>query len=595
MRKAFTNESVQDYSKDWLRWLVDNREIYFEVSHNPYGFDHVQRYDANGWDLNREADHDGPGSPTGGIWASENGKTLRKFIDNHTIRIGSDIHAGTRALIYPWAGTNNNIHGVSPITGYDNEGAPPDFYFYDASTLRLGSYMGDCCGDGEFDEDNVQTIAEFIWYSVYGGIGPWAYAADVETNPAEDQYVDDEIYGNYPGAGALWISPEMSYTKNVPESEMGNDTTDGWGTEIRRFVLHQADIVQPYVRWVGNQTDTVQIDLGMPLALKWQVNGSLVVDHTYLQWGTDDDPVNNYSFVTIDNDQHAGEYIGGTGWDDADDGTTNSTTYVEIMNFSSPGEYYIVAKAQVDQVYKNVLAPGTYGNDSYLRMVKERTNESYYESLNGTDGLEEVIGQTWWYSPVIHVIVGSNQYPLTHLSNGWNLIAPSFDQNADISDILISYNNVNYTWAEAIDPVNGPIIDSSMFYWNASQQRYGSTTSMLPGFGIWLFAYDDCDVLVKNVTMYSTGKISDMSMNWNCFGIPSSTTVDLSDLLIDYDGDEYNWSEATTTNNPTSSPFLDATMFYWDSSMQRYGIATKIEPSFGYWSYSYQDLTLKFN
>ncbi|HMA83948.1 MAG TPA: M14 family zinc carboxypeptidase, partial [Candidatus Thermoplasmatota archaeon] len=75
-RKAFTDEPCEDYSKEWLNWLVDNREIYFEVSHNPYGFDHgPQRYDGNGWDLNREADYDGPGDNTGGIWASENGQT----------------------------------------------------------------------------------------------------------------------------------------------------------------------------------------------------------------------------------------------------------------------------------------------------------------------------------------------------------------------------------------------------------------------------------------------------------------------------------------------------------------------------------------
>jgi len=85
MRYAF-HPNYDNPDREWLQWLLDNREIYLEVSHNPYGFDHVQRYDQNGWDLNREADHDGPGSPTGGIWGSVNGETLRRFVDNHTIR-----------------------------------------------------------------------------------------------------------------------------------------------------------------------------------------------------------------------------------------------------------------------------------------------------------------------------------------------------------------------------------------------------------------------------------------------------------------------------------------------------------------------------
>ena len=139
MRMAFTDEPCQNYSKDWLRWLIDNREIYFEVSHNPYGFDHgPQREDGNGWDLNREADMDGPGRPTGGIWASVNGKTLRAFVDNHTIRLGCDFHGGARMLLYPWGSTHSSINGISPITGYSYKYAPPDFFFFDASSLRLG-------------------------------------------------------------------------------------------------------------------------------------------------------------------------------------------------------------------------------------------------------------------------------------------------------------------------------------------------------------------------------------------------------------------------------------------------------------------------
>ncbi|RLF58551.1 MAG: hypothetical protein DRN27_05140, partial [Thermoplasmata archaeon] len=43
MRKAYTDEPCEEYSKDYLQWIVDNREIYLEVSHNPYGFDYIQR------------------------------------------------------------------------------------------------------------------------------------------------------------------------------------------------------------------------------------------------------------------------------------------------------------------------------------------------------------------------------------------------------------------------------------------------------------------------------------------------------------------------------------------------------------------------
>jgi hypothetical protein len=401
MRMAFTDEPCQDYSKDWLRWLVDNREIYFEVSHNPYGFDHgPSRADGNGWDLNREADMDGPGRPTGGIWASVNGKTLRAFVDNHTIRIGCDFHGGARMILYPWGSTHRSINGISPITGYSYEYAPPDFFFFDASSLRLGSYIGDY--GGNLNKYNIGTIPDTVEYEVEGGIGQWAYGADVVKNPVEDPWV----VGNYPGAGILWLSPEMSGTKNPAESTFGNDTLARYGAEVRRIILHQTDLAQPSVLWqqgtIDNNTNILP-DRTIPLI--WQVNGSLVVDHTFIQWGKNPDPINNPEYFTSDHNEHERAYYGGTGWDNADNGQTQRITHMENITSSTPGEYYFVAKSQVDQIYANVLRPEVYRNNPYLRLLKERTNDSYYEELEGSDGTEKIIGQTWWYSPIIHITV----------------------------------------------------------------------------------------------------------------------------------------------------------------------------------------------
>jgi len=407
-RMAFTDETNEEFSKDYLQWIINNREIYIEVSHNPYGFDHgPQRYDGHGWDLNREADYDGPGSPTGGIWGSVPGKTLREFIDHHLCMVGCDFHGGVRMLIYPWAYTHTSVTGTSPISGYSYSGAPPDFYYYDASSLRVGDYMGDYGGNLYYG--NVGTIYEMIYYPVYGGICPWAYAADVEKNPVEDPYVEDETFGNYPGAGLLWLSPEMSTTKNPSEYTFGNDTIHRWGAEVRRFVLHQTDLAQPYVRWQsGTVENNTIVEPGTEIPFTWQVNGSLVVDHTYIQWGTDPDPINNPEHTTPDHDEHAGDYLGGTGWDDAEDGTTYGVTYSEDIILNSQGDYYFVAKAQVDQIYANVLRPDVYGDTPYSRLIKERTDDTYYEMLEGTDGTEEIIGQTWWYNQILHVTVLGN-------------------------------------------------------------------------------------------------------------------------------------------------------------------------------------------
>jgi hypothetical protein len=400
MRMAFTDEKNDEFSQDYLQWIIDNREIYIEVLHNPYGYDHgPQRYDGNGWDLNREADLDGPGSPTGGIWGSVPGKTLVEFLNNHLCRVGCDFHAGVRMLLYPWGSTHSSVIGTSPISGYSYDYAPPDFYYYDTSSLRVGDYMGDYGGD--LNANNIGTIPGTVGYAVKGGIAPWAYGADKAKNPVEAPYVD----GDYPGAGLLWLSPEMSQVKNIPESEFGNDTVHKYGAEVRRFVLHQTDLAQPYVRWHPSSVENGGEVSPGTIPLRWQVNGSMVVDHTYIQWGTDPDPINNFSHTTPDYDEYAGDYIGGTGWDGAENGQTDGVIYDGNLYISEPGVYYFVAKAQVDQIYGEVLAPEVYGNDPYLRMIKERTNDSYYEVLEGTDGTEEIFGQTWWYSDIIQVNV----------------------------------------------------------------------------------------------------------------------------------------------------------------------------------------------
>ena len=40
-----------------------------------------------------------------------------------------------------------------------------------------------------------------------------------------------------------------------------------------------------------------------------------------------------------------------------------------------------------------------------MRLIKERVSDTYYEELDGSDGLEIIEGQDWWYSPIIHVTV----------------------------------------------------------------------------------------------------------------------------------------------------------------------------------------------
>jgi len=59
MRHAF-HPDYDCPERDWLRWLIDNREIYLVPSLNPDGYDENHRGDNSGADLNRDFDHSQP-------------------------------------------------------------------------------------------------------------------------------------------------------------------------------------------------------------------------------------------------------------------------------------------------------------------------------------------------------------------------------------------------------------------------------------------------------------------------------------------------------------------------------------------------------
>ena len=406
MRKTCTDEPSLLYSKDWLSWLLDNREIYIVISQNPFGFDKNRRLNSNGWDLNRESDYDGPGEPTGGIWGSTNGKTLRAFIDNHTIRVGCDFHGGVRMILYPWSSTYDAVYATSEISGKTYSHVPPDFHYFDVSSLRLAEYIGSY--GGVLDEHSVGTIPDTVGYEAKGSIAPWAYGANVERHPQEDPFVQDEIFGNYPGTGILWLSPEMSKIKNPRRSAFGNDTIHRYGTEVRRFVLHQTDLAQPYVRWMTPVDKNIVLSTNDPsYTVRWQVNGSLVVDETVLHY-YNDSSLQNLVFSSENKANAENVYLGGTGWDKASDGSTQPVTYEQTIHFPERGDYFVVAKAKVDQIYQHVIQSESYEDDSYLRLVQERTNESYVEQVHGSDGIEWVNGSVWWESSLVHIQVVEN-------------------------------------------------------------------------------------------------------------------------------------------------------------------------------------------
>jgi len=483
LRNAFNETSAYG---DWLRWVLDNREVYFAVSHNPDGFDRPRRGDYLGRDLNREADHDGPEAGSGwtSVFQSVQGRTVVRFMNEHQVRAGMDFHGGIRGLLYPWGSTRGTIGGVSPVTGRTWYYAPPDFEFFDVFGHRMGDFIGDF--GGNYGAGNVGTPQGIVMYEAAGTYLAWAYGADTAANPAEAPYVDFD--GAYPGAGALWFTPEVSFAKNPAAGTYGGDDTLGWGIDVRRMLLAMIDVAQPYVRWhPSGIRDGGTVQVGHTFEVAWQVNGSLVADSTYVQYGADPDPLNNPDTVLLEHQDYAGQRWGGTGWEGAMNGATSGTVWRETIRApSTPGTYYFVARAKVDQRYSQVLRPDVYGSESYLRVVKERTWTGWSEDIAGADGIEHMESREWWDSPVLRVeVVPDTTPPVVTLRSPPN---GSVVKAGDVLDFRVVDGNLNWTtiaWDTEIArpfpppwdfPISAGFFDGAHRFYVTAADKGGLTT-----------------------------------------------------------------------------------------------------------------------
>ena len=76
---------------------------------------------------------------------------------------------------------------------------------------------------------------------------------------------------------------------------------------------------------------------------------------------------------------------------------------------------------------------------------------------------------------------------------------------------------------------------------------------------------------------------------WNFISLPFNQSVNTEDIIVNYLGIDYNWSQATTSDNPTGSPIIMYFIYTWLRTPQCYDSADVIQPGYGYWMYAYNN------
>ena len=111
-----------------------------------------------------------------------------------------------------------------------------------------------------------------------------------------------------------------------------------------------------------------------------------------------------------------------------------------------------------------------------------------------------------------------------------------------------------------------------------------------------IYAYQNCTLLADGVTTINNdGFITNMLLTWNIIGLPNIESLPKEDLIIHYNGVDYNWSDATTNNNPTGGPIILGYIYNWNRSIpQHYDLVDVLEPGYGYQMYAYYTCSLHY-
>jgi len=178
-------------------------------------------------------------------------------------------------------------------------------------------------------------------------------------------------------------------------------------------------------------------------------------------------------------------------------------------------------------------------------------NDIFNYTINDNDGATSNVAS-------VYITVDGPLY-ITNLSANWNLISLSVNQSININDVIVNYDGTDFTWSDAINSSDGPIIDPNVYSWNRSLDMYFQIQdSFNPGYGYWIYSYYDCELWVENITSISDDYITELEEKWNIVGIPTYQNVDISNLIVHHDSIDYSWMEAI---DPVNGPIVDPNVY----------------------------------
>ena len=361
-------------SNNFVRYLIDHREIYIIPALNPWGWENNIRYDGNDQDINRDYPYSKSGAMANsdGVPLSTIGaKSVEELMKRHIFILSLSWHSGLHAIYYAWG---------TPKHDTPSDESPDNIAFFEVAKLMSDN----AAGESKYPYGPANQVV----YYADGAWSDYSYAASWDTVFLEPGF-------DTPGARSLAIGVEISNAKVPEEALLGNSneilnpgSNIGFISQNIRMALVMIDLAEPYLTWSDSKSNPIPnfAKTNNNITLSWYVNGSFSVSETNILYGMDPNPINNYQFNTK-------KLNGGSSW--------SGTSFSQNITLpDNPGDYYFVAHAKVDQqvLVQSTPEPNVHPQSFF---ASQRTNDSYNITIDD-NWLE---GKSDWYSPVIHIQV----------------------------------------------------------------------------------------------------------------------------------------------------------------------------------------------
>ena len=233
-----------------------------------------------------------------------------------------------------------------------------------------------------------------------------------------------------------------------------------------------------------------------------------------------------------------------------------------------------------DSVHNETMTEGSYYYNATYSIPGEY---SYFIWANDTSGNSN---QSELYT---FNIVDLDLFDHVDLTNSWNLVSLPVNDSVDVSDVFIVVGDQLLYWDDAVD---AGVVLGFLYEWSSSLGQYQTTSMFEPGLGCWLYAFDEC-VLLVNGSGAVDGSVADVGLSWNLIGLPDNGSVWKTDLIVEYNGHDYSWYEATTGNNEMGEPLVLSFIYAWDDGSHQYQLTDVLHPGHGYWMYGFYECVIK--